>query len=100
MLDVDSDLCNEFLDNVHTRSLHPVINLPTRVTDTSSTLIDNFLCNFSLLPVCLSVIKTDISDHYLVELGLNTPLATLAKTRRDFSFKNKNKFTNKLCTAN
>jgi hypothetical protein len=43
LLDTHAEIVNEFLNEVHTLSLHPVITLPTRVTDTTATLIDNFL---------------------------------------------------------
>ena len=39
--------------------------LPTRVTNNTATLIDNFMCDFSLLPVRTCVVKIVISDHYL-----------------------------------
>ena len=77
------------MSNLHIYSLHPVITLPTRVTKTKSTLIDNFLCDISLLPLCSSVNKTDISDHYLIELSLNLLSSSNTETKRNFSVKNK-----------
>ena len=43
-----------------------MILLPTRVTDHSATLLDNFLRDINLLPINSAVIKTDISDHYMI----------------------------------
>ena len=87
LLDVTTDLAIDFFNNLHTYSLHPVITLPTRVTKTTSTLIDNFSCVISLLPLCSRVIKTDISDHYLIELSLNLPSSSNTAIKRNFSVK-------------
>ncbi len=66
LLDETTSFFSDFVDDLHTLSLHPIINLPTRVTDTSATLIENFMCDYALLPLHSCVIKTDISDHYLI----------------------------------
>jgi hypothetical protein len=71
LLDTAAETPTEFLNELHSLSLHPVISLPTRVTDTSSTLIDNFLCDFSLLPILSNVIKVDLSDHFMIALKIN-----------------------------
>jgi hypothetical protein len=100
LLDTHAEIVNEFLNEVHTLSLHPVITLPTRVTDTTATLIDNFLCDFALLPASTSVLKTDISDHYMIQLKLEALNPSVKFFRRNFSYCNKQKFSSKLCTAN
>ncbi len=89
------------LINLHAAALHPVISLPTRVTCSSSSLIDNFLCDISLLPVCSSVIKTDVSDHYAIEINLKSRAlsSTNPKSKRLFTAIAKLKFTNKLLAA-
>ena len=70
LLDTTAEISSDFLNELHNLSLHPVISLPTRVTDTSATLIDNFLCDFSLLPITSNVIKVDLSDHFMIALKL------------------------------
>jgi hypothetical protein len=62
----------EFLNNLVSFSFLPVINLPTRVTDYSATLIDNFFVNCSNLKLSSAVVYSDISDHYpiLIDIGL------------------------------
>jgi hypothetical protein len=100
LLDTHAEIVNEFLNEVHTLSLHPVITLPTRVTDTTATLIDNFLCDFALLPASTSVLKTDISDHYMIQLKLEALNPTVKFFRRNFSYYSKQKFSSKLCVAN
>ena len=97
LLDSNFDISLEFIDNVHSLSLHPFISLPTKVADTSSTLIDNFLCDISLLPIHTNVLKTDISDHYLIELKIDTPMPNKNVSKRNYSNKNKLKFTNNIC---
>ena len=93
------DISKEFLNSINTLGLFPVINLSTRVTDTSSTLIDNFLCDVSLMPKHSSVIKTDLSDHYLIELSLTTATDIKTITKRSFTNKNKIKFTDRHSAA-
>ena len=44
-------------------SLMPLIIKPTRVTETSSTLIDNIFCNIQPFPSA-GIIISDISDHF------------------------------------
>ena len=97
LLDSNSDISLEFINNVHSLSLHPVISFPTRVADTSSTLIDNFLCDVSLLPIHTNVLKTDISDHYLIELKIVIPIPNKNVSKRNYSNKNTMKFTNNMC---
>ncbi|XP_072180116.1 uncharacterized protein [Diadema setosum] len=55
--------CQEFLDLMLSKYLIPLIRKPTRVTDTSSTLIDNIFCN-NISSVLSGVIVSDISDHF------------------------------------
>ncbi len=101
LLDGNSALAIDFLDILHTLSLHPIITLPTRVTVTSATLLDNFLCDISCLPIRSAVIKTDISDHYLIECSLNSTINNnnIPTTKRNFSNNNKTKFAYKLRVA-
>ena len=40
----DDETCNEFFDIITSPSLLPQITLPTRLSQTSGTLIDNILC--------------------------------------------------------
>ena len=92
-IDLPNDKSNQaidFINNTHNLSLHPIITLPTIVTTTSSTIIDNFFCDFNLLSLKSGVFKTDTSDHYLIELSLilNTQINTSIK--RNYCFNNRN----------
>ncbi len=95
---VSTDLPLDFLNSLHALSLHPIISLPTRVSDSSSSIIDNFLCDISLLPLRSSVIKTDISDHYLIEMSLSVTTSDNS-IRRNLSPLNMSKFSTKLRNA-
>ena len=70
LLDLDDDNAVEFFNAVNLLALHPTITLPTRVTNTTISLIDNFLCDFSFRPANTNVITTDISDHYTIALHI------------------------------
>ena len=69
LLDVNSNLTVKFVNNLYAADLHLLINLPIRATETSATIIDNLFCDVSLLPLQSTVVRTDISDHYLIEIG-------------------------------
>ena len=66
ILDDKIDSSIDFISSVNMLALHPVISLPTRVKNATVTLTDNFLCDFSMLPLNTNVIITDISDHYMI----------------------------------
>ena len=53
-------------------SFFPIISLPTRVTDTSATLIDHIITNDCKNSIFPGIIKTDLSDHirFFVQLML------------------------------
>ena len=73
---------------------YPVITLPTRITSHSATLIDNFICDISILPTNSTVIKTDLSDHFMIAIPLQMKIQTKNIYKRSFSLKNKEKFSN------
>lgn len=63
--------CSEFFNTILSNGFFPCISLPTRISSTSSTLIDNFLCNdLSLISPC-TVLIDDISDHFPILIPIN-----------------------------
>ena len=60
----------EFLDNFLSFSFCPVINHPTRITDSSSTLLDNIFTNSTPDKFNSAIICNDISDHLPVAIHL------------------------------
>ena len=66
LLKINNDeLCNEFFDLITSHSLLPQIPLPTRLSQTSGTLIDNILCkaHISIKPTTAGILLNKLSDH-------------------------------------
>jgi len=57
------NISTDFTNILYSQSFFPLIHLPTRVTKSSATLIDNIFCNH-LTPHDSGVIVSDFSDHY------------------------------------
>ena len=53
----------EIFDNIYSNSFVPYITLPTRITPTSKTLIDNIFFNNINKAITSGNLITDISDH-------------------------------------
>ena len=53
----------EFLEGFYSESMYPLISLPTRITDTSATLIDNIFTNNVIDQIKSGLLTTRISDH-------------------------------------
>lgn len=68
ILDADNHIpSSEFLDNIYSHSLFPLITKPSRITSETSTLIDNILYNDISNTNCFNgLFFTDISDHFPV----------------------------------
>ena len=71
-----------------------------RVSNSSATFLDNFFCDIALLPVHYSVIRTNLSDHFMIQLKLNINTTTYTINKRIFSFANRKKFSIKLRSVN
>ena len=95
----DTDIAMEFINAANMFALHPVISLPTRISNTRASLIDNFLCDFSLLPARTNIITTDISDHFMIALKLPMFSTKAPAMRHNFSLQNRTIFTQKLINA-
>jgi exonuclease III len=54
---------NEFLNTMSTYFFRPLIQVPTRITNTSSSLIDNIFTNSPSYKECPGLLMADISDH-------------------------------------
>ena len=68
----DSPLKPEFFNIIVSNGFTPKITLPTRITDSSCTLIDNFFCKLNLQNVTSGILTHNISDHqpYFITLPL------------------------------
>ena len=61
----NDELGNELFDLITSHSLLPQITLPTRLSQTSGTLIDNILCkaHISIKPTTAGILLNKLSDH-------------------------------------
>ena len=71
MGDININLChssskpvNEFLNMMSSFSLFPVIDKPTRITNNTSSVIDNIFTNDISSHIIPGVIYSDITDHF------------------------------------
>ena len=74
----------DFVNMLASYSFFPIISLPTRVTDTSATLIDHIITNDCKNSIFPGIIKTDLSDHYPI-------FCTIDAAARDRTSNNKSK---------
>jgi hypothetical protein len=101
LLKFDSHLpTSDYINCIFSHSFLPTVNKPTRVTETSATLIDNIITNARLTNAISSIVYTDISDHFPVFLQTDLTIKPIKKPcftlRRNFSDNAKSKFTDKL----
>ena len=68
---------NQFVDMMRSFSYFSCISLPTRITATTSSLIDHFWCN-ALSISQTGIFSSDISDHYPIVLLY--PFISIQKT--------------------
>ena len=86
-----------FKNNFSANFLFPLINKPTRVTQQSSSIIDNIYCNTNnLADTCKSgIFRISISDHYAIFcINNNIHVSDVKCTfiRREFTQKNISRF--------
>ena len=63
LLDLDSPAEDLFKDEMFSFSYYPIINHPTRITDTSATSIDHIWTNIVDRPITSGIITDRIADH-------------------------------------
>ena len=57
------DTTSNFIDQLYSNGLHPLIIKPTRITKESATIIDNIFTNELLRVTSSGLIINDLSDH-------------------------------------
>ena len=62
LLELNNNTTLRFLTSMNTFSIHPLITKPTRITDTSATLLDNIFIR-NPLEYTAGLLNIDISDH-------------------------------------
>lgn len=62
---------NDFLNNLMSHTFLPTIHQPTRITTTSSTLLDNIFTNNMKYKLKSAILYSDISDHLPVLINID-----------------------------
>ena len=86
-----------FLSQQVSSAMLPLITVPTRITSSSCTIIDNYFSNNFSYTHSSFVLVSDISDHYPILISLDRKEVKKVKenfVRRSFSTKNLNQFIN------
>ena len=60
-----NSISDKYLSMLASNGLFQLITKPTRVTDTSASLIDHIFASSLSNPVCPGIILNDISDHFM-----------------------------------
>ena len=64
-------ISDEYLSMLASNGLFQLITKPTRVTDTSASLIDHIFASSLSIPVCPKIILNDISDHFMTYCAIS-----------------------------
>lgn len=91
---------SNFFNSMISSSFYPLINKPTRITNTSATLIDNIFTNNITDKMLTGIMYTDISDHLPIFLIASASVKHryLSKNiyKHDYRKRNIDKFTTEL----
>ena len=89
VLDYESNVkVKNFVNFAFQNSLIPLINKPTRVTETNATAIDHILTNpFLNKQIEMGIIKTEISDHFPIFLITDPITSSEIKIKRTLLYK-------------
>ena len=84
----------KFLNCMNSIGLHPLISLPTRITSTTATLIDNIFTSDFLKPVKSGLAFTSISDHLPTfgDTDIGSDKDSQYTFRRKMGIRNKERF--------
>ncbi len=86
------NIVNTFIDYKISQFLYPLISLPTRITDTSQTLIDNIFCN-NIKASNSGCIYSDISDHSFIFGTINFYHSNIIEKAKFNYYRNTNEET-------
>ena len=90
---------SDFNDIMYSNGFIPLITRPTRVTESTATLIDNIFTNrldSQFGGIMQGILLTDISDHYPIfhiDNNIKYKNVNIKISRRSYSNKNKNNFS-------
>ena len=78
-----------YLDILASNSMCRIITQPTRVADTSSTIIDHIITNCTLHSILPGIIKDNLTDHYPVLCSINHPIKIKPSNKYFYRFTKK-----------
>ena len=81
-----SSYAQNYLDMLASNSMCPIITQPTRVADTSSTIIDHIITNCTSYSILPGIIKSDVTDHYPVFCSINHPMKIKSSNKYFYRF--------------
>ena len=98
LLNTKNSNVNNFVDKFFEFGMYPLINIPTRITDTTASILDHFWTNIVDVPFKSAVVVNPISDHLPIYLamGIKDSRKDFFIEKRNFSDKNIEKFNNSL----
>ena len=70
----------------------PLITKPTRISNNSSTIIDHIITNDSKHELQSFIVKSDLTDHYLIFCVINKNSTNNRKNIEQFFYRDKTKF--------
>ena len=71
----------DFANCIFSHSFLPTVNKPTRITECTTTQIDNIITNTSLVNYISAIICADISEHFPVFLQTSSAVKPTVKPR-------------------
>ena len=94
LLNMHDTNINNCVDTFFDSGFYPLVNIPTRITDTSAKILDHCWTNITNMPVNSSVILEQISDHLPVFFNFQTDISVdnTFIEKRFFTEKNIEKF--------
>ena len=98
LLDTEENNVTTCVDMFFEFGFYPLINIPTRITDTTASVLDHFWTNIIDMPVNSTVINDPIADHLpiFMNVGVSISKENLIVEKRNFSQRNIENFISAL----
>ena len=98
LLSIQNKHVSASVDTFFEYGFYPLINIPTRITETTGSVLDHFWTNIVEQPIKSAVLVKPISDHLPIymNIGMTTPTEKIVIEKRCFSQKAIAKFNRNL----
>ena len=94
----------DYFERMISQNMVPSLTFPTRITDSSATLIDNIFSNYNKIDCSSRIIITNISDHFLcfycMKCDKKYPKSNTSTYNRNFNVTTINNFIYELASNN